>query len=186
MRALRTLALLPLTWLTLVGADAWSVWFAPTSAPECRTTALVMGAAQYDGEPSPALQRRLDRALALYRSGCVERVVVSGGNQPGDRFSEGEAGVRYLGDRGVPDEALAGETEARNSVENLRYSAPLVGADPILIVTDDLHAHRTALLAGRLGVEADVVGVPVPVGRLRYGLRELLIVTALRFGIIPS
>jgi vancomycin permeability regulator SanA len=185
MQALRTLVLIPLTWLTLVGADAWQVWHATPSAPDCRAeTALVMGAAQYDGEPSPALRRRLDRALELYRSGCVERLVVSGGSQPGDRFSEGESGVRYLEEHGVPTAALASEPTARNSVENLAHSAPLLGNGALLIVTDELHAHRTAWLAKRLDLDADVVSVPVPEGRLRYGLRELLILTALRFGVL--
>jgi uncharacterized SAM-binding protein YcdF (DUF218 family) len=184
MRALRTLALVPLTWLALVGADAWQVWRAPAAPPDCRAeTALVMGAAQYDGEPSPALRRRLDRALELYRSGCVDRLVVSGGRQPGDRFSEGESGVRYLQEHGVPPSALASERVAENSIENLAYSVPLLGDGALLIVTDDLHAHRTAWLARRLDLDAELVSVPVPSGRLRYGLRELLILTALRVGV---
>ena len=67
-----------------------------------------MGAAQYDGTPSPVFARRLDRALELYRAGCAPRILVTGGKQPGDRFTEGGTGVRYLAARGVPEAGAAG------------------------------------------------------------------------------
>ena len=156
--------------------DAFMIWGAPHADPSCRGgTALVMGAAQYDGRPSPALARRLDRALELYRAGCVERIVVSGGARGGDRFSEGEAGIRYLVARDVPSSALAAETSATTSLENLLNSRALVGEGHLVVVTDDLHAHRTHWLAARVGLDADVATVPVPTGRADYGLRELVI-----------
>ena len=62
----------------------------------------MLGAAQYDGRPSPQLAARLDHALELYRMG-VAPMVVTGGNQPGDRFTEAEASTNYLVDRGVPE-----------------------------------------------------------------------------------
>ena len=185
MQLLRVLILAPLLWLAVIAADAWQVWHYRDTPPDCAAgTALVMGAAQYDGQPSPALQRRLDRALELYTSGCVERLVVSGGKQEGDRFSEGEAGVRYLAARGVVAADLLSEVAATNTLQNLVHSSALVGDEEILIVTDDLHAHRSAWLAQRLGLHASLVTVPVPQGRVRYGLRELMILTALRLGFV--
>lgn len=145
-------------------------------------TLLVMGAAQYDGIPSPAFARRLDRALELYRAGCAERVLVTGGKRPGDRFTEGEAGARYLAGRGVPETALLRETKSRSSFENLRFSRPLVAGERLLIVTDDLHAYRTGLLARHLGLDAEVAPVATHGPRLSYRLREAAGVTAYLLG----
>lgn len=187
MQLLRVLMLAPLLWLGMIAADAWQVWHYRVIPPDCAAdTAVVMGAAQYDGEPSPALRRRLDRALELYTSGCVERLVVSGGKQQGDRFSEGEAGVLYLAAHGVVAGDLLSEVAATNTLQNLVNSYAIVGDEAILIVTDDLHAHRSEWLAQRLGLAASLVTVPVPQGRVRYGLRELMILTALRFGFVGS
>lgn len=145
-------------------------------------TLLVMGAAQYDGAPSPVFARRLERALELYRAGCAPRILVTGGNRPGDRFTEGEAGVRYLSERGVPKRALLSETKSRSSFQNLSFSRPLVAGDRLLIVTDDLHAPRTALLARHLGLEVEVATVTTHGPRLSYRLREAAGVTAYLLG----
>lgn len=145
-------------------------------------TLLVMGAAQYDGVPSPAFARRLDRALELYRTGCARRILVTGGKRPGDRFTEGEAGARYLAGRGVPETALLRETKSRSSFENLSFSRPLVAGERLLIVTDDLHAYRTRLLAQHLGLDAEVAPVVTHGPRLSYRLREAAGVTAYLLG----
>lgn len=144
---------------------------------------VVMGAAQYDGEPSPAFARRLDMALGLYEAGCAPQILVTGGKQPGDRFTEGVAGVRYLAQRGVPKSALLSETESRSSFENLSFSKPLLRGKRLLIVTDDLHAYRTGLLARGLGLEAEVATVPARGPRLPYLMREAAGVTAYFLGV---
>src|SRR5690606_37345343 len=115
--------------------------------------------------------------------GCSERIVVSGGSREGDRYSEGAAGVNYLAAQGVPRAAMQAETRARNSAENLELSLPLVEGS-LLIVTDDLHAHRSQWLARHLGQE-DVSVATVPAGgpRLVYAGRELLSLLSYQLGI---
>jgi vancomycin permeability regulator SanA len=84
----------------------WSYAFRNTASVCTPQTVLVMGAAQYDGRPSPAFQRRLDKAHDLYQQGCASGIIVTGGKRTGDRFTEGEAGVRYLASLGVPRNVL--------------------------------------------------------------------------------
>jgi uncharacterized SAM-binding protein YcdF (DUF218 family) len=152
-------------------------------AAHCPVEALVvMGAAQYDGRPSPAFERRLDGALDLFRRGCAPTIVVSGGRREGDRVSEGAAGVAYLAARGVPASALVAEEEARTSVENVRNAAALVGDARLVIVTDDLHAHRSESIARRLGVQAVAAPVRAEGDRMRYAAREVLALLAYRVG----
>ena len=173
---------LTLTQLGLWSSQAQEVGAQGVGGPCPVDTLLVMGAAQYDGVPSPVFARRLDKALELYRAGCAPRILVTGGNKPGDRFTEGEAGVRYLGEHGVPEHALLSETESRSSFQNLSFSRPLIAGDRLLIVTDDLHAPRTKLLAKHLGLEAEVATVPTHGPRLSYRLREVAGVTAYLLG----
>src|SRR4051812_42740537 len=80
---------------------------------------VVMGAAQYDGRPSPQLAARLDHVLELWQQGLAPQVFVTGGKQPADRFTEAQSSARYLEDRGVPESAILREDQGRNSWESL-------------------------------------------------------------------
>ena len=124
---------------------------------------VVMGAAQYDGEPSPQLAARLDHVVELWPQGVAPLVVVTGGNQPGDRFTEAEASARYLVDRGVPEDAVVLENEGGNSYQSLEGVAGLLGdrgLSDVLIVTDPYHSLRSRLIAEELGLDAYVSPTP--------------------------
>src|SRR5207249_6786336 len=101
-------------------AALYSVWSA-AGADEARPVdaIVVLGAAQYDGRPSPQLAARLDHALDLYKRGLSPRVFVTGGKQPLDRFTEAQSEARYLEDRGVPARAILQEGHGRTSWESL-------------------------------------------------------------------
>jgi len=145
--------------------------------------AVVPGAAQYDGTPSPAFARRLLAALELYQKGQVLRIAVAGGRRPGDRVSEGEAGCAFLRARGVPKDRLLCETRSRSTHENLKNLRPFLKGR-VLIVTDAPHLRRALFLARGLGLEAD--GYPV-LGQysLSYWIREWGLYLLYRLGIFP-
>jgi len=120
---------------------------------------VVLGAAQYDGRPSPVLQDRLDHALELYRAGLAPRIVVTGGRQAGDRFTEATAGYNYLRGKGVPDEALLKEVGGTNTYESLAASARFLrdgNLTKVVLVTDGYHAFRVRAIAQDLGLDASV------------------------------
>lgn len=144
---------------------------------------VVLGAAQYEGQPSPALKRRLEAALALYRQGLAPKVAVTGGRAPGDRYSEGEVGCRYLVQRRVPRAALLCEGESQNTYENLLFLRPYLEGR-ILLVTDAPHLPRALFLARTLGLRAE--GHPVPGAYpLGYWVREALYRLWLYLGLRP-
>jgi uncharacterized SAM-binding protein YcdF (DUF218 family) len=181
--------LAPVFLLFMIVQDAVGVWGAPGVdalwlVRNCPADAIVvMGAAQYDGRPSPALERRLEGALDLYREGCAGIVMVTGGRREGDRFSEGEAGAAYLISRGLSARAVMIEQESKTSVENLRNAALALGDVRLVVVTDDLHAHRTASVAKRLGLDVAVAPVRVQSGRLAFAGREIGALLAYRLGV---
>lgn len=120
---------------------------------------VVMGAAQYDGTPSPLLQSRLDHVLELWARGLAPLVVVTGGNQPGDRFTEASASTAYLVDHGVPEGAILEETVGQSSYESLDGVAALLhdrGLRRVLLVSDPFHSLRIELTADELGLDAAV------------------------------
>ena len=126
---------------------------------------VVMGAAQYDGRPSPQLAARLDHVAALWPGGLAPLVVVTGGNQPGDRFTEADASAAYLIERGVPDSAILREDRGSTSYESLQRAKALldersVGPHSVLVVTDPYHTLRSKLIAEEVGLTA--YGSPTP------------------------
>ena len=118
---------------------------------------IVLGAAQYDGRPSAVFAARLDHTLALYQEGFAPRIVVTGGKQPGDRFTEAAAGANYLAERGVPQEDILREDNSHSSVDSLAASARFLREENItsvILVSDGFHSLRIRLIAEELGLTA--------------------------------
>lgn len=123
---------------------------------------VVLGAAQYNGTPSPIFKARLDQAAYLYHEGFSQTVIVTGGKREGDRFTEAEAGELYLADRGVPSENILNERNGRTSLESLRNVWGMAQAhqiDSVLLVSDPMHSERIKRIASDLGF-ADVYTSP--------------------------
>jgi uncharacterized SAM-binding protein YcdF (DUF218 family) len=111
---------------------------------------VVLGAAQYDGDPSPIFKARLDQAVYLYGEGFSRVVIVTGGKQAGDRFTESEAGGSYLVSQGVPDDAILNENQGRTTLESLRGVREMAldrGIDSVLLVSDPMHSERLKRIA---------------------------------------
>lgn len=118
---------------------------------------VVMGAAQYNGRPSEVLAARLDHALSLYQQGLAPFVIVTGGNQPGDVYTEAEVGEAYLRDRGVPADAILMEDEGEDTWESMQNVAKVAsgrGIDSVLIVSDGFHLFRSERMANAAGFDA--------------------------------
>lgn len=142
---------------------------------------VVMGAAQYDGRPSPQLAARLDHVVDLWSQGLAPTVVVTGGNQPGDRFTEADASRDYLVERGVPNSAILSEETGSSTFESLDNVADLLGdtSIPVLLVTDPYHALRSELTARDVGFsDTSVSPTPTSVVTGSTELRRQLAETA--------
>lgn len=124
---------------------------------------VVLGAAQYDGRPSPVFEARLDHAVALWYAGLAPWFVVTGGGAEGDRTTEAAVARQYAIDRDVPAAAIIGEDEGRNTIESLEAVAALLrerGATRALFVSDPTHMLRVLRIASDLGITA--YGSPTP------------------------
>ena len=118
---------------------------------------IVLGAAQYDGRPSPVLKARLDHAAALYRERYADIVVVTGGIVEGDRMSEATASQRYLVANGIPAEAVVVQPQGHTTAGSMDAVAEYLhgaGRQRVLLVSDPFHLARLRLEARRLGLSA--------------------------------
>lgn len=120
---------------------------------------VVLGAAQYDGRPSPQLAARLDHVVELYQAGRAPLIVTTGGKRAGDRFTEAEASAAYLQDRGVPADIILEETTGHSTWQSLSGVAAILrerGMDTVLLVSDPYHMLRSRLIAEEAGLRAFV------------------------------
>lgn len=163
--------------LVLGGYYAFTLWQVHTAGrtDEARPAdaIVVMGAAQYDGRPSAQLQARLDHAVTLWQRGIAPIVVVTGGKQPGDRFTEADASAAYLIERGVPSAAIVAESTSRTTYDAMVGVQRLLAARglvSVVVVSDPFHVLRSRLIAEEVGLVAVASPTPttVVVGRAAW------------------
>lgn len=151
------LAVVGVGYLVLTFVEVWQASTRDGARPA--EAIVVLGAAQYDGRPSPVLRDRLDHAHDLWAEGLAPVIVVTGGRRPGDRFTEAAAGYAYLREHGVPDAAILREEDGTNTWEQLAASSRFLrarGISDVLLVSDGYHARRLSAIAGELGLHAAV------------------------------
>ena len=116
---------------------------------------VVMGAAQYDGVPSPDLRARLDQARLLWTQHYATDIMVTGSKESGDTFTEAQASARYLEVHGVPAADIL-QAGGSDSWENLAQASPILlshGDKVILVVTAPFHEARSLAIASSVGLE---------------------------------
>jgi uncharacterized SAM-binding protein YcdF (DUF218 family) len=117
---------------------------------------VVLGAAQYDGRPSPVLRARLEHAHALWRKRHAPLLVVTGGVGAGDTTSEAVVGKRFLTQMGVPAEKVLMEPEGRTTEQSMRDVATMLknqGITRVVLVSDPFHMLRLDIVARSNGLQ---------------------------------
>lgn len=154
-------------------------WRRPVAAfaePPGPRVALVLGAAVREGgKPSPALSRRAQHAVALWRAGRIDAVIGAGGiglHPP----AEGEVIARLCRHAGLPEDAIHVESRSTTTRENIAFALPILSRlrpSETLIVTDAWHAPRARLIARQLRLRARS-DCPTPGSPFRRRLRHVL------------
>ena len=118
---------------------------------------VVLGAAQYNGRPSPVLAARLDHAIELYNEGFATYLITTGGKLQGDNYTEAQTGYRYATARRVPASAILMEDTGRTTLESMEHVRAIFDAHGLhtaLFVSDRSHMLRVLRLAQDQGIEA--------------------------------
>ncbi len=141
--------------LVYLAVTAVQVWLTGRRyEPRPAGAIVVMGAAQYNGVPSPDLAARLDEAELLWRQRYAVTVMVTGSKQPGDHYTESQASARYLVAAGVPAHDIL-QAGGNDSWNNLALAAPQLlarGDSTVLVVTDPFHEDRSLAIATDVGL----------------------------------
>jgi uncharacterized SAM-binding protein YcdF (DUF218 family) len=139
-----------------LGYGGWRIWSVGQIDERRPADAIVvMGAAQYDGRPSPVFAARLDHAIELHRAGLAPYLVVTGGRREGDRTTEAATARAYAVARGVPESAILAEDTGRTTLESLGNVAAIFrdrNLRTALFVSDRMHMLRILRLASDQGI----------------------------------
>ncbi len=134
---------------------------------------VVLGAAQYNGRPSPVFRARLDHAAALYQRGLAPIVLITGGVGTGEVLSEANVGRDYLARLGLPADALvplpAGDDTYASLAQVQRWFEGR-GSRRVLLVSDAFHMLRLRIIVGRLGLAP--LTSPAPGSPIRASMRR--------------
>jgi uncharacterized SAM-binding protein YcdF (DUF218 family) len=169
--------------IAVAGYAAYRIWDqAGRDERRAVDAIVVMGAAQYDGRPSPLFAARLDHAIALFHEGVAPRLIVTGGKREGDRTTEAASARDYAIRHGVPAEAILAEDGSRTTLQSIRGVEALMDASGLqsaVFVSDPTHMLRVLRMAADVGIDA--YGSPTrtsplerdPVGRIDATVHEL-------------
>jgi uncharacterized SAM-binding protein YcdF (DUF218 family) len=158
---LGAIALILLIGVALIGFSAVTVWRSAHQDDASRVQSVdaivVLGAAQWNGKPSPVFRGRLEQAVVLWGEHRAGKVLVLGSNQPGDVTTEGAAGRAYLISRGIPAEDVISIPVGHTSYESLVAAADYMNKNRLrsaFLVSDPWHNARIKKMASDLGLKA--------------------------------
>jgi uncharacterized SAM-binding protein YcdF (DUF218 family) len=156
-----TIAAVAVAIVIAIAATGIAVWRAAhtddASTVDRVDVIVVLGAAQYDGDPSPVFEGRLRHAELLYEEGRADTILVLGGGAPGDRSTEAESGRDWLVSEGVPSGSVVASPVGSTTLESLRAAATWMaerGLESAFLVSDPWHNLRMKRMASDLGIEA--------------------------------
>jgi uncharacterized SAM-binding protein YcdF (DUF218 family) len=144
--------------LLLVGGTAFRIWqYGRIDDRDHADVIVVLGAAQYDGDPSSILRARLNHAKMLYDEGVAGRIVTVGGRKPSDRYTEAQAGDLYLARNGVPSDKIIPVNSGNDTLTSLQAVAIVLkahGWGTAVLVSDPWHMFRSKTMAAASGIDA--------------------------------
>jgi uncharacterized SAM-binding protein YcdF (DUF218 family) len=179
----------------LVGGTAFRIWqYGRIDDRDHADVILVLGAAQYDGDPSSILRARLDHAKTLYDEGVAGEIVTVGGRRR-DRYTEAQAGDRYLQSQGVPVSRIVEVNTGNDTLTSLQAAADVLrqhGWGSAVLVSDPWHMFRARTMAQDSGIDAwtspthSGPAVQTRSTQLRYITRETAALLYYRFTKAPA
>jgi uncharacterized SAM-binding protein YcdF (DUF218 family) len=151
---------------------------------------VVLGAAQYNGRPSPVLKARLDHALELYNNHLARAIITTGSYGPDPNFSEAEVGRKYLVQHGAQAEDIVTEQGSGTTHDSIRAASGLLkskGWKTALVVSDGFHLFRVKRMFADNGIVAytsPAPNSPIEVAasqRFWHSVREVILFSAYRW-----
>ena len=115
---------------------------------------IVMGAAEWNGKPSPILKERINHALKILEEQRARYVVFTGGYGKNSPFAESLVSKNYSVRKGISADSIIVENVSNSSIDNLYYAFKVAGhfqLKTFIIVSDPIHMLRTMCIADYYG-----------------------------------
>jgi uncharacterized SAM-binding protein YcdF (DUF218 family) len=150
---------------------------------------IVLGAAQYNGRPSPVLKARLDHALHLRNQGYAFAIITTGSYGSDPYYSEAQVSTNYLIENGVDADEIITEQGSLTSLDSTRAASEIMRSKnwkTALVVSDGFHLYRLKTMFADEGITAftsPAPASPIEVAsshRFWYSLREVVLCSAYR------
>ncbi|RDY70379.1 YdcF family protein, partial [Halobacillus trueperi] len=157
-RFVQIILLLMISYALYTGYSVWTYGDEKVSEADA---AIVLGAAQWNGKPSPVFEGRLKQGIELYKEGHVEYLILTGGKSEQAASSEAEVGKGYAMEHGVNEEDILFEDQSLITEDNLSNAKEVSdekGIRSFFIVSDQFHLKRAVAMAKHLGMKVE--GVP--------------------------
>jgi uncharacterized SAM-binding protein YcdF (DUF218 family) len=123
---------------------------------------IVLGTpARPDGSPSPEQRERVLEGLRQYRAGTAAHIIMTGGAAH-NAFTEAHVMAKLAMSQGIPAEAILEEDQARNTIQNIFYSAQIMhqhGWSSAEIVSSPSHLSRASLIVQTFDREQPALGI---------------------------
>jgi len=153
-----------------------------TDAPDDVDYLILLGAGVNGTSPSLSLLDRLEAAASYLKSHPDCKVVVTGGQGPGEDISEAQAMENYLLQQHISAARILKEDQAENTEQNIAFSYAIIqketAAPSVAIVSSEYHLYRAKWIARKLVY--DPTGLAAPTSsfllKINYFLREALAV----------
>lgn len=157
-RVLQVFLLMISSMILFVSYAAYDIWSYRFKTDEVDTdAAIVLGAASWNGKPSPVFRERINHAISLYKNGNIKKIIFTGGTKFEAELEEARTARAYALKHNVKDEDILIETQSRFTEDNLK-NAKQVGIDngihTYTIVSDPLHMKRAMRIAKHIGIDA--------------------------------
>ena len=124
------------------------------AVPTCEV-GLLLGTNPYlkNGQPNKYFLYRIDAAVALYKAGKIEYILVSGDNHRND-YNEPEEMKRALIDKGIPEERIVLDYAGFRTLDSVVRAKEVFGYDTFIVISQRFHNERALFLAKHHGIQA--------------------------------
>lgn len=147
--------------------------------------------ADADGQPSPILKARLDKAIELFNNKIAEKLILTGAAVENSHV-ESQVMAEYCKRNGVPDKDILIESDAKNTYENAKMVFNIMkkeGYQHAIVVTSSFHTMRAQEFFSRYVKNVTVVPAPFPdkfpvIQQWFLLLKEYIIITLYKTGLL--
>lgn len=134
---------------------------------------LLLGTSKYisKGGINPYYSHRVDAAIALYKAGKIDYILISGDNSH-ISYNEPHTFKKDLVKRGIPEDRIVLDYAGFRTLDSVVRAKEIFGQDAITIISQAFHNERAIYIAKNFGMDAIAFNAK-DVGN-RFGLKTRL------------